>query len=44
LHYQELLQVSVDKYIEGMFIYNEDDSIAEKKGFFDRKLIERIVG
>jgi hypothetical protein len=44
LHYQELLQVSVDKYIEGMFIYLEDGTVADEKGFFDRKLIERIVG
>ena len=27
-----------------MIIYNEDGSIADKKGFFDKKIIERIVG
>jgi antitoxin component YwqK of YwqJK toxin-antitoxin module len=27
-----------------LIIYNEDGSVADKKGFMDNKLIERIVG
>jgi hypothetical protein len=27
-----------------MRVYREDGTIADEKGFFDRKIIERIVG